>query len=407
MAIEHPLRVSGYRNFILTRFCLTVALQILAVIIGWHIYKLTKDVYALGLIGLAEAIPAISVALFAGHFADKHNRKKIMQVSLFTILISAFSLLYITQEKFESTYQVNSIYLLIMITGVARGFYAPAAQAILTQLVNKEQLVKGSTIYSTTWQMASILGPASAGFLYNYWGITNSFMVICTIIFIAFIFLSFIKVKKHVVQLNHTSIWLNLADGIKYVFNHKIILGALSLDLFSVLFGGAVALLPAFADEILNVGPQGLGYLRAAPSLGASITMIVFSFYNNFKNPGQTLIAVVACFGICMIGFGLSTHFYLSLVLLLFSGAFDSISVIIRGAIMQIYVPDNMRGRVSSINTIFIGSSNEIGAFESGFAAKYLGLAPSVVFGGCVTLLVVSITQWKAKSLKKMEFNNS
>jgi sugar phosphate permease len=201
------------------------------------------------------------------------------------------------------------------------------------------------------------------------------------------------------------SIWLNLAEGIKYVFNNKIILGALSLDLFSVLFGGAVALLPAFADEILNVGATGLGYLRAAPSLGASLTMIAFSFYGSFKRPGQTLIIVVAAFGACMIGFGLSTNFYLSIVLLFLSGAFDSISVIIRGAIMQIYVPDNMRGRVSSINTIFIGSSNEIGAFESGVAARFLGIAPSVVFGGTATLVVVLIAQWKAKTLKTMKFN--
>jgi MFS family permease len=292
-----------------------------------------------------------------------------------------------------------------MLIGLGRGFYAPAGQSILTQLVSKEQLVKGSTFYSTTWQIASIAGPASAGFLYNYLGITYSFIIIICLFLIAFTFLSLIKVNKHVVQMKVQSIWLNLAEGIKYVFNNKIILSALSLDLFSVLFGGAVALLPAFAHEILNVGATGLGYLRAAPALGASITMIVFSFYGSFNKPGQTLIFVVAAFGACMIGFGLSTNFYLSIFLLFLSGAFDSISVIIRGAIMQIFVPDNMRGRVSSINTIFIGSSNEIGAFESGVAARFLGLAPSVVFGGMATLTVVLIAQWKAKALKSMKFN--
>lgn len=405
MEITHPLRISNYRNFIFTRFFLTLAYQIVAVVIGWHIYKLTNDVLALGLIGLAEAVPAISIALFAGHVADKHNRKKIMQFSMLAMLLGAIGLLIVTNASFPISLQVNAIYVLIMLIGLGRGFYAPAGQAILNQLVSKEQLVKGSTIYSTTWQIASIAGPASAGFLYNFLGITYSFVVIVVLFSVAFTFLSLIKVTKHQVEMKQQSIWLNLAEGIKYVFNNKIILGALSLDLFSVLFGGAVALLPAFADEILNVGATGLGYLRAAPSLGASLTMIAFSFYGSFKRPGQTLIIVVAAFGACMIGFGLSTNFYLSIVLLFLSGAFDSISVIIRGAIMQIFVPDNMRGRVSSINTIFIGSSNEIGAFESGVAAHFLGIAPSVVFGGTATLVVVLIAQWKAKTLKTMKFN--
>ncbi len=405
MTITHPLKISNYRNFIFTRFFLTLAYQIVAVVIGWHIYKLTNDVLALGLIGLAEAVPAISIALFAGHVADKHNRKKIMQFSMLAMLLGAIGLLIVTNVSFPVPLQVNAIYMLIMLIGLGRGFYAPAGQAILNQLVSKEQLVKGSTIYSTTWQIASIAGPASAGFLYNFLGITYSFVVIVILFSVAFTFLSLIKVTKHQVEMKQQSIWLNLAEGIKYVFNNKIILGALSLDLFSVLFGGAVALLPAFADEILNVGATGLGYLRAAPSLGASLTMIAFSFYGSFKRPGQTLIIVVAAFGACMIGFGLSTNFYLSLVLLFLSGAFDSISVIIRGAIMQIFVPDNMRGRVSSINTIFIGSSNEIGAFESGVAARLLGIAPSVVFGGTATLVVVLIAQWKAKTLKTMKFN--
>lgn len=404
MKQKHPLQISNYRNFIFTRFFLTLAYQIVAVVIGWHIYKLTNDVLALGLIGLAEAVPAISIALFAGHVADKHNRKKIMQFSMLAMLLGAIGLLVVTSVSFPIALQVNAIYLLIMLIGLGRGFYAPAGQSILNQLVSKEQLVKGSTIYSTTWQIASIAGPASAGFLYNLAGITNSFLVIVVLFTIAFTFLSLIKVTKHQVEMKQQSIWLNLAEGIKYVFNNKIILGALSLDLFSVLFGGAVALLPAFADEILNVGATGLGYLRAAPALGASLTMIAFSFYGSFKHPGQTLIIVVAAFGGCMIGFGLSTNFYISLILLFLSGAFDSISVIIRGAIMQIFVPDNMRGRVSSINTIFIGSSNEIGAFESGVAARLLGIAPSVVFGGTATLIIVIIAQLKAKTLKKMEF---
>lgn len=404
MTVSHPLRISNYRNFIFTRFFLTLAYQIVAVVIGWHIYKLTNDVLALGLIGLAEAIPAISIALFAGHVADKHNRKKIMQFSMLAMIFGALGLLMVTATNFPISLQVNFIYAFIMLIGLGRGFYAPAGQAILNQLVSKAQLVKGSTIYSTTWQIASIVGPASAGFLYNFLGITNSFVVIILFFSLAFIFLSLIKVTKHAVEMKQQSIWLNLAEGIKYVFNNKIILGALSLDLFSVLFGGAVALLPAFANEILMVGATGLGYLRAAPSLGASLTMILFSFYGSFKHPGQTLIIVVAAFGACMIGFGLSTNFYLSLFFLFLSGAFDSISVIIRGAIMQIFVPDNMRGRVSSINTIFIGSSNEIGAFESGVAAKLVGIAPSVVLGGSITLVIVLIAQIKASALKRMKF---
>lgn len=407
----HPLNNRNFRLFISTRFLLTSALQMQAVIVGWEIYRLTKDVFSLGLIGLAEAIPAISIALFAGHIADRHNRKIILAAAIFVMLLSACGLLYFTSAKslqeLGAQTTVKFIYLFIIISGFARGFYSPTSSAILPEIVSKQLAVKGTTFYSTAWQMAAIAGPAFAGFLYAATNITLCFWAIVILAFAALLSMLRIRYSHTRFEHKHHSVYQSLREGVSYVFHHKIILSALSLDLFSVLFGGAVALLPVFANDMLQVGPQGLGFLRAAPSFGASITMIALSFFKTIKQPGKVLIACVGAFGLCMIGFGLSENYYLSLVLLFASGAFDSVSVVIRGTIMQLFVPDNMRGRVSAVNTIFIGSSNEIGAFESGLAAKLLGVVPSVVFGGCATTLIVLFTHFNGKEMKAMKFESS
>jgi MFS family permease len=402
------LQNTEYRFFLITRVVLTVAIQIQAVVVGWQLYKLTKDPFSLGLIGLAEAIPALSIALYAGHVADISNKRNILLKSLGAMIACSFGLLLVTMDDFiigiGASYSIRGMYLFILLSGFARGFYSPTAFSFLYQLVTKSQLTKASTLNSSAWQIASIVGPALGGLFYAVLGITNTFFVVVSLMSVAI--LSMLKVKSKPVQTTaiQEAIGVRIKEGIKYVFDNKVILGAISLDLFAVLFGGAVALLPVFADDILITGPEGLGLLRAAPSLGASITMIWLSVRKQLNKPGVVLLYCVGAFGVCMIGFALSTSIYLSLFLLFLSGAFDSVSVVVRGNILQLETPDHMRGRVSAVNTMFIGSSNEIGAFESGLAARLLGTVPSVVFGGCMTLLVVGITSIKAPTLKKFRY---
>lgn len=398
------LSIVSYRFFLATRLFLTLALQMQAVIIGWQVYELTNDPFSLGLVGLAEALPAISIALYGGHIADIHNRKTILLISLGVILLSTLGLFYSFSGPLSGSLQLVCIYAFISLNGLARGFYSPASFATISLLVPKDLLIYASTINSTIWQFASVIGPAIGGFCFAYFGINISFGLILTLMIMAFLALLQIKVDFIKKAATGEKIIARLKEGVTFVFKNKIILSALSLDLFSVLFGGATALLPIFADEILKTGPQGLGLLRAAPSLGAVIMMTYLSMRKNLVQPGKTLIQAVGGFGICMLLFGLSESFYLSLILLFLSGAFDSISVIIRSNILQIHTPDEMRGRVSAVNTIFIGSSNEIGAFESGLAARILGTANSVIFGGIMTLSIVGFTQWKADALKKLKF---
>ncbi|MCX6185967.1 MAG: MFS transporter, partial [Bacteroidetes bacterium] len=273
--------------------------------------------------------------------------------------------------------------------------------------IDRSKLPQASTINSSVWQIAAVAGPASAGFLYADAGISITFIIVSTLIGLSFI--SILRIQsKPVSDLKPSEGMIkSLKAGVSYVYNNKVILSALSLDMFSVLFGGAVALLPVFADEILHVGPQGLGFLRAAPSLGSAITMIVIALLPQMNKPGSTLIKAVGGFGLCMLLFGISTNFYLSLVILFLSGVFDSVSVVVRGNILQLETPDDMRGRVSAVNTIFIGSSNEIGAFESGLAAKFIGTVSSVIFGGCMTMGIVAYTQIKAQKLKDYRFEKS
>ncbi len=402
-----------YRNrefsaFILMRMLLTIALQIQAVVVGWQVYKLSEDPFSLGLIGLAEAIPALSIALYAGHVADTSSKRKILVWSLLSSFVCSLGLLLCTMDDFVlffgATASLRSIYTFIFLSGIARGFMAPTGFSFLSQMVKRELLTKASTINSTAWQTAAIIGPAAGGLLYAMIHITATFGVVLFFTAMAIISLLTIKPKPVIEQKGNESIILRLKEGIRFVFDNKVILSALSLDLFAVLFGGAVALLPVFASEVLMVGPEGLGMLRAAPSLGASITMLWLSFRHSMEKPGLILLYCVAGFGACMIGFGLSTSFYLSLILLFLSGAFDSVSVVVRGNILQLQTPDHMRGRVSAVNTMFIGSSNEIGAFESGLAAKLLGTVPSVVFGGSMTLLIVGFTAMKSKALKAFRY---
>jgi MFS family permease len=401
------LHIPEYRYFILSRFLMMVAIQIQGVAVGWQVYQLTKDPLSLGLIGLVEAIPSILVALYAGYLADHTERKKIMLACIFIYFLCALALFLFTLESGKALlgFSVYHIYSVIFVSGIARGFMSPASFGLMSQIVPKELYGNSSLWGSTAFQLGLVTGPAIGGLLYGFTGVTTTYLVDVILVFIAFTAILLISRKPKPEVLPGSSLKENLLAGIKFVFNNQVFLGALTLDLFAVLFGGAVALLPIFADQILNVGPKGLGLLRASPAIGAVFISWVIAHHPVLNKAGRNLFIAVAGFGVCMILFGLSTSFYLSVVLLALSGMLDNVSVIIRSTIMQTMTPDNMRGRVSAVNSIFIGSSNEIGSFESGVAAKLLGVVPSVVFGGFMTLLVVGVTYSKAGKLRVLNLD--
>jgi len=374
-----------------------------AVIIGWQVYELTKDPFSLGLVGLAEAIPSIITALFSGHIVDISDRKKILISSYALILFCSFSLFIISTDKFALVLnqKVIAIYGVIFISGIARGFVMPSSFAFMAQLVPRDLFTNAVTWNSTIWQIGAVTGPALGGLVYGFYGVSISYAAVVFLIALSIFLMSFVSGKPVPQPTEHNTIYEKLSAGIKFVFNNKIILSALSLDMFAVLFGGAVAMLPVYAGEILISGPEGLGVLRAAPSVGAVIMAVWLAYNPPGKNAGLKLLINVAGFGVCIIIFAVSKNFILSVFILALSGMFDMFSVVIRQTIMQLKTPENMKGRVAAVNSIFIGSSNEIGAFESGFAAKLMGVVPSVIFGGVMTLIVVITVAISAPVLRK------
>jgi len=399
------LRFPEFRNFTLARLCITIASQMQAVIVGWQIYEITKDPLSLGLIGLAEAIPSIMTLLFAGHITDTNDRKKIVLGSVFLMTFCSILLLIVSTDGIEYLYsnKVIAIYSIIFLSGIGRGFSAPSFFAFVAQLVPKKTLPNAITWNTSTWQTGAVTGPALGGLLYGFIGGVQTYSLIVVFWIISIMLIMTVKKKPIPEIIGLQSLKEKLTSGLKFVFEKKIILGAISLDLFAVLFGGAVALLPIFAGEILFVGPQGLGMLRAAPSVGAVTMALIMTRRPITGNAGRNLLIGIFGFGICIIIFGLSKSFLLSLVVLCLSGAFDSLSVVVRSTIIQLLTPDNMKGRVSAVNSIFIGSSNEIGAFESGVAAKILGTVPSVIFGGVMTLIIVTIVTLSSPRLRKLK----
>ncbi len=398
------LSVKEFRFFISSRFFVTLGMEMQAIIVGWQVYSLTHDPLSLGLIGLAEAIPSIITAVFAGHIVDKSERKKILTIT-FTLMMLCSFLLYLISldlnQKIE-TYKLISIYSVIFISGIARGFYMPAAFALLGQMIPKESYSNAISLNTSTFQIGAISGPAIGGLLYGFFGISFSYAFITALTLTGIILLNFVARKPRPLQTENIPLSDSLSAGIKFVFKDKVILSAITLDLFAVLFGGAVALLPVYANDILNVGPKELGILRASPAAGALLMGLFIARNPVRKNAGKILLAAVSGFGICILVFAVSKVFLLSIAALALSGMFDNVSVIIRQTIIQLRTPDNMKGRVSAVNSIFIGSSNEIGSFESGTAAKLMGTVPSVLFGGIMTLLVVFTLGILSKKLKKL-----
>jgi MFS family permease len=402
------LRYKDFRSYLGMRFFFTFAYQMQAVVVGFYIYKITKNVFALGLVGLCEAIPAICIALYGGYVADKSEKRKMLLTISSLVLFASVVMFTITMKSMagyiHKGWIVPIIYFMIFLNGLARAFYGPATFTIYAHSIPKELYPNGSTWSSSSWQTAAILGPATGGLIYGFYGITAAFAVILFFLAISIVLIYLLR-PYPAVFIPKENIWKSLSEGIDFVFKSKAMIWAMSLDLFSVFFGGAVALLPVFASDILKVGSQGLGVMRATSSLGAVLTMLTMARFSPMAKPWRNLLIAVTGFGLSIICFGLSRSFYLSLFFLFTEGAFDSISVIIRGTIIQLLTPDHMRGRVSAVNSMFIGSSNEIGAFESGTAAKLLGTVPSVIFGGSMTLLIVTITWLKTKKLTPLSLN--
>lgn len=396
------LQFPEFRFFLSMRFFLTLAYQIQAVIIGWYVYSVTHDPLSLGLIGLAEAIPAIGIALYSGYIADKYDRVLLLRWILLIMLLASFFLYLITlpsiAQSLGNMRLIIGIYFLIFIIGLARGFYSPAAFSLMSMIIPREHYANSSTWNSSLWQTASIVGPALGGLLYGYIGLNHAFIVVLIFLCISLTSMFFIQ-KKPPVFVQKDNILESLSEGLRFVFNNKVIVGALSLDLFSVFFGGAVALIPVIASEVLHVGAQEFGFMRAAPAFGAVLTMLIMTRYSPMNKPWRNLLIAITGFGISIICYGLSKNYYLTLFFLFLEGSFDSVSVIIRSTLLQILTPDEMRGRVSAVNSMFIGSSNEIGQFESGLTAKLMRTVPAIVFGGSVTLAVVGITWLKTKNL--------
>ncbi|WP_316746605.1 MFS transporter [Pedobacter gandavensis] len=399
------LRYREFRSYLGMRFFFTFAYQMQAVIIGFYIYHLTKDPLALGLVGLCEAIPAISIALYGGYVADKSEKRGLLLKIFSGVFLCSLIMLVVTTQQMHAyvpvDYIVPIMYLMVFGIGIARGFFSPATFSLMAQIVPKKLYPNSSTWNSSSWQAASILGPALGGLIYGFYGITATYAVILSFISIALICIFFLKPHPPT-YIPKESIVKSLTEGVHFVFKNKMMLGAMSLDLFSVFFGGAVALLPVFANDILKVGSEGLGFMRAAASSGAVITMLAMTRFSPMNKPWRNLLIAVTGFGTSIICYGLSKNFYLTLVFLFMEGAFDSVSVIIRSTIMQLLTPDEMRGRVSAVNSMFIGSSNEIGAFESGLTAKLMRTVPAVVFGGSMTILVAGITYMKTKGMMKL-----
>ncbi len=400
-------QVPEFVPFIGGRFFLTIAIQMQSVLVGWQVYALTKNVFALGMIGLTEAVPFIITSFFSGHVADSFDRRKIIRWATFLFMVATFTLFSFTFNNgaFLSRFGAGPIFVVIVFVGISRGFLSPAVPSLLTQIVPRSLYTNSATWNTTVWHIGAIVGPALAGIIYGFFGATVAYGLNFSFLFLSLFFFSFITFKPLPPKQALESLKKSLSVGIKFVFSNSILLGALSLDLFAVLFGGAVAMLPAIADTVLHVGPKELGILRAAPAIGAVLMALFLAYNPPLKNSGIKLLLSVVAFGIFTILFAFSTNFYLSLTFLMLIGAFDNVSVVIRHTILQLMTPDEMRGRVSSVNSIFIGSSNEIGAFESGFAARLLGLVPSIVFGGAMTLAVVALVAKIAPSLRKLNLN--
>ncbi len=397
-----------FRNYLVMRLAIIMALNMQITIISYLVYKITKDQLSLGIIGLAEVIPAIGFSLFSGHYVDQREKKTtLLQVILAYLALSAFFILLATNSFQEMAGKNTTVWLIyggVFVSGAIRAFLSPSTFALLGLIIPKKHYANAGIWSSSAWHLGAVVGPLLAGFIIALSGFSTSLVIVFVLILISFIAL--LRIPKQAIHSNGKEpVMKSLGEGLRFVFSTQAILAALSLDMFAVLFGGATALLPVYADDILKVGEIGFGWLRAAPALGAIIMSAFLAFIPLKTKAGPKLLWSIAGFGVSTIIFGISTNFWVAFIALLLGGAFDQISVIIRGTILQLYTPDNMRGRVAAVNTMFISSSNELGAMESGLTAKWFGTVPAVVFGGIMTIVVVIVTYMRAPILKTLKLD--
>lgn len=390
------------------RFLFIMGLRMMGTLVGWWIYELTNEPFAIGLIGLAEVIPAVSLALYAGHVIDVSEKRKLILKGVALYWVCAIALLVLSSNigtgAFSNLQIAIGIYFVIFCTGIIRSFTGPSFGTLVGEIMPKDLLQNATTWSQGIWLSASVLGHAMVGFFIAGFGNTGSLWIVIGMVSIGFVFISKIKPKLPHKQETEQKTLESVKEGIRFVVQTKEVLGALSLDLFAVLFGGAVAMIPVFAKDILKVGPIGFGWLNAAADIGAILIIFIITIFPVHQQQGKKLLLAVGGFGVCIIVFALSTNFWISFAALLMSGILDGFSMIFRGTIVQLKTPDHMRGRVMSVNSMFINSSNELGQFESGLAARAMGVVPSVVFGGVMTLIVVTTTWFKAPSLRKIEY---
>ena len=403
------LRFREFNIFLLIRFLLVLGWSMQFIIIEWEVYNITKNPLALGLIGLVEIVPAISMALFAGHIVDQKEKKKLFVLAIFAFLLVSVGFFVVTSSytysNYSSTKILYAIYFLVFIGGFIRAFFGPIIFSLVALIVPKKTYPNAASWSSSTWQLSAVIGPALAGFSIAYYGVNTSMLYVLIAVFLSFLLTYFLKRKPILNPKIGEPIFKSLKEGLSFVFKTKAIFVSIGLDMVAVLFGGAIALLPIYAQDILKVGSEGFGMLRAAPAVGALIIMFTSAYIPVTKNAGKKLLVAVFCFGISIIIFGISSVFYLSLFALFIYGLTDGISMIIRQTILQLKTPDEVRGRVASVNSIFIGSSNELGAFESGLTAKLMGTVPAVVFGGVMTIFSVAFTNFKFPDFKKLDLS--
>ncbi|MBI1882865.1 MAG: MFS transporter [Chlamydiae bacterium] len=405
---KHPfldaLRIHDVRLFIGSTAFFTLASRALLVVIGFQIYRLTHNPRALGWLGLVEAIPAISLVFFGGYVADYFNRRKILLITRAVSCLCAIFLAFLSWKDHQTC--LIGLYLVIFIAGVARGFADPANTAFESQVVPKNLTVNAASWISSTWVSCSVLGPAAIGFIFDAWGAKGSYLIIALGFVLSWICMFMIPLKIQAIPQQRESVLKGIRVGWHFVLKHPSLLAAMALDLFAVLFGGAIALLPIYADDILHVGAKGLGLLNASPSLGALMISLMATRYPPIHRAGRNLLLAVCGFGISIVVFAFSKHFWLSMTALFLSGTFDGVSVVIRRSMIRLLSPDHLRGRIASVGWVFICASNELGAFESGMLASWIGTLPCVAVGGVITLGVVALTATFAKQLRVLSFDS-
>ncbi|HNL65921.1 MAG TPA: MFS transporter [Ferruginibacter sp.] len=394
-----------FRHFILARLFFVLGLRMITTIVIYQVFHLAST-YMVGFAGLAEFVPAVLAALVAGPYIDKHNKKKILAWSYLFYLVCGLTLALVSASWFNTgnNSRLTVILVVVFFTGIIRSFAGPAANSMIAAIVSREQLQKAISYNSSTWLISSIGGHAIGGLLIAGVGISNAYFVTTALILVAILFALQLKPKPPVASQQHEPIFTSIRNGFAYVFNNKNLLGVISLDLFAVLFGGAVAFIPEIASNVLHTNAVGYGFLNAAMDLGSLVCIAALVRYPMRRRQGLKMLLAVAGFGICIIAFGLSKWYWLSFGALLMAGIFDAVSVVVRGTILQLNTPDELRGRVASINLIFINSSNELGQFESGVTSRLFGTIPAIVFGGAMSVLIVAATWTKFPKLKNLEY---